>query len=72
VHTSSGSGNLKRIFIPRCSGLDIHLGVHEPEEKGFQLTLCNPPKDFILIVIFLLHAVVYLELSWFFMEYLVM
>lgn len=34
VRISSGSSNLKRIFIPKCSGLDIHLGVHEPEEEG--------------------------------------
>ena len=34
VCTPSGSINLKRIFIPKCSGLDIHLGVREPEEKG--------------------------------------
>jgi len=34
VCTSSGSSNLKRIFIPKCSGLDIHLGVHETEEEG--------------------------------------
>ena len=34
VHTSSGSSNLKRIFIPKCSGLDIHLGMHESEEEG--------------------------------------
>ena len=34
MRISSGSSNLKRIFIPKCSGLDIHLGVHEPEEEG--------------------------------------
>jgi len=34
VHTSSGSSNLKKIFIPKCSGLDIHLEMHESEEEG--------------------------------------
>jgi hypothetical protein len=34
VHISSGSSNIKRIFVPKCSGLDIHLGVHEPEVAG--------------------------------------
>ena len=34
MRTSSGSSNLKRIFIPKFSGLDIHLGVRETEEEG--------------------------------------
>jgi len=39
VCTSSGSSNLKWIFIPKYSGLDIHLGVHEPEEEGTMMFL---------------------------------